>query len=151
MTSKTQKLRDALCKGASGTAYDIAKAADVDYNFALMALSKMKAAGLVKVIDKVKLSNGSYFNVYEPRAAIHDADMPNRPRPEYSNGTIDLSGYKGLICAIFLQAVRDAKTTRASIRNDALSFFESDAYGFYMDWLGLNPDLKPEFMREAGR
>ena len=158
--TKVQVIRNLLKSGMSGTARDFALAAQFDPDSVHPILANMIRTGLVEHTGYDWAPTGQKVKVYSATELIHDDTIPSQPPSSvrYARGdngqrisAEGLTGLRGIVCAVIADAAKDAINGRGDAKRDAREWFESDAYGFYMDWLGLNPDLKPEFMREAGR
>ena len=57
---------------------------------------------------------------------------------------IGLNGPRGLVLAILARGVLDLQGRDDAMIVDALEFFGSDDYIYYMELVGLHPDLFPE-------
>jgi hypothetical protein len=150
--TKTQQIRDLMKTGFSGTAREIAAATGVSVNTTQITLSKFIKQGLIDAQETgQRAPNGRYIRRYTARPEIHDDSISSHPPAEKYEKDTWISGWDGLAIAVINVAVNDARRGRGETKRRAVEWFESESYKWYMDFLGLNPEMRPVFMREAGR
>jgi hypothetical protein len=153
MTTKIDMIRNLFKNGFVGTYHQAAAELGIDSDRGISTLiGLMKRQKLVEIVDYEWVGDRYKRSVYQATPLIFDDSIPTQPpRLGQRKKEVQLKGYKGLICAVIAAAVKDATTGTGKRKREALEWFESEPYQFYMEGLGLPPELKPEFMREAGR
>ena len=152
--TKTQRIRDLMKQGTWGTARQLADAVGLDPDSAHPILGNMMKQGLVEIIEQTWADTGHKVNVYAPTSLIHDDSISSSPTwddiktRKKRGGKIHaegLVGLRGLVLAVIADAAKDAKRGK----QDAIDWFDSYPYEFYMDWLDLNPEMKPVFLDKS--
>jgi hypothetical protein len=151
--TKTQRIRELMKQGKSGTARQLADAVGLDPDSAHPILGNMIKMGLVEIVDQTWVDTGHKVNVYAPTALIHDDSIASSPnwsqikqnpnrRKIHAEGLV---GLRGVVLAVIADAAKDAKRGQ----RDAIEWFESPTFEFYMDWLDLNPEMRPAFLESS--
>jgi hypothetical protein len=144
----TEKLRAVLTDGTIATARDFAAMIDAEVDTVSSVLSRMEKHGLAAVADYDWAPSGHKVKVYQATAKTSTGTLPGftpRPPGEKNIRTDGLTGLRGIVLAVIADAAKDAKRGD----REAREWFESRAYEFYMDWLGLNPEMRPLFMERS--
>jgi hypothetical protein len=148
MTTTTQKIRKLLAAGTVGSARHFAEIMGAEVDTVSSVFTRMEKAELAAVSRYELANSGKKVKVYQATAKTSTGTLPSftpRAPGEKNIRTDSLTGIRGIVCAVIADAAKDAKRGD----REAREWFNSDAYGFYMDFLGLNPEMRPIFMERS--
>jgi len=78
----------------------------------------------------------------------HDAKGGAMPQAQKLT-TYGLTGERGLLAAVILQALKDFTEGGPELRRDAAAYFASDTYRHHMQSLGLPDHWQPQALRQS--
>jgi hypothetical protein len=149
MTTTTQKIRELLAAGTVGSARHFAEIMGAEVDTVSSVFTRMEKAGLAAVSRYELANSGKKVKVYQGTNLTADESIPvyqfTAPKRGNQIRTDGLTGIRGIVCAVIADAAKDAKRGD----REAREWFNSEPYEFYMDFLGLNPEMRPIFMERS--
>jgi hypothetical protein len=141
--TKTQRIRELMKQGKSGTARQLADAVGLDPATGNDVMNHLMSRGEVEVIGYDWAPTGQKVKTFAATSKMKDGKAKYQKKNYGAAG--ELTGPKGLLCAVIIQAATDAER---GVR-DAIDWFDSPTYELYMDWLDLNPEMRPAFLESS--